>query len=96
MAISFNPRANLLKRLAFVANIDRPLRAIWDRIKRQGKTLGWEQSAAAVGCPAGSKGASSSHRAPSDPCRRGLFRFAIRGGCGPFDRWHGGLYQHIA
>ena len=54
VAISFNPRANLLQRLSFVAKHRPAAPAIWDRIKRQGKTLGLrEQFAAAVGCPAG-------------------------------------------
>jgi carbamoyltransferase len=54
VAISFNPRANLLQRLSFVAKHRPAAPAIWDRIKRQGKTLGLrEQFAAAAGCPAG-------------------------------------------
>ena len=53
VAISFNPRANLLQRLSFVAKHRPAAPAIWDRIKRQGKTFGLrEQLAAAVGCPA--------------------------------------------
>jgi carbamoyltransferase len=54
VAISFNPRSNLLQRLSFVAKHRPAAPAIWDRIKRQGKTLGLrKQFAAAVGCPAG-------------------------------------------
>src|SRR5688500_14244466 len=37
VAISFNPRANLLKRLGFVAAHRPSLRAVSDRLKRQGK-----------------------------------------------------------
>jgi carbamoyltransferase len=51
VAISFDPRANLGKRIAFVAKNRPSLRAIADRLKRQGKTLGLEeQFAAAVRC----------------------------------------------
>lgn len=42
VAVSFNPRANLSKRLAFVATHRPSARAIIDRLKRQGKTLGLE------------------------------------------------------
>ena len=50
VAISFDPRANVGKRLAFVAKNRPSLRAIADRLKRQGKTLGLEeQFAQAVG-----------------------------------------------
>jgi carbamoyltransferase len=46
VAISFNPSANLGKRLAFVA-MNRPsFSAIVDRLKRQGKTLGIEDQLA--------------------------------------------------
>jgi carbamoyltransferase len=49
VAISFDPRANLLKRLGFVVSHWPSPRAIVDRVKRQGKTLGLEvQFAAAV------------------------------------------------
>jgi carbamoyltransferase len=51
VAISFNPRANLLRRLRFVVTQRPSARAVLDRVKRQGKTLGLEsQFAAAVGC----------------------------------------------
>lgn len=46
IAISFNPRANLGKRLAFVAAHRPSIRAILDRLKRQGKTLGLEDQLA--------------------------------------------------
>ncbi len=46
VAISFNPRANLTKRLAFVASHRPSARAILDRLKRQGKTLGLEEQLA--------------------------------------------------
>src|SRR6516165_10351612 len=50
VAISFDPRANLLRRLGFVATHFPSPRAIIDRIRRQGKTLGLvDQFAAAVG-----------------------------------------------
>ena len=50
VAISFNPRANLAKRLAFVARHRPSPRAILDRLRRQGKTLSLEeQFATAVG-----------------------------------------------
>jgi carbamoyltransferase len=50
VAISFDPRANVGRRLAFVAAHRPSLRAIVDRLKRQGKTLGLEvQFAEAVG-----------------------------------------------
>jgi carbamoyltransferase len=53
VAISFDPRANIGKRLAFVAKNRPSLRAIADRLKRQGKTLGLEeQFAQAVGLQA--------------------------------------------
>lgn len=52
VAISFDPRANVGKRLAFVAKNRPSLRAIADRLKRQGKTLALEdQFAEAVGLP---------------------------------------------
>ncbi|HVX09734.1 MAG TPA: carbamoyltransferase C-terminal domain-containing protein [Pirellulales bacterium] len=51
VAISFNPRANLLRRLRFVVAHRPDARAVLDRIKRQGKTLGLAgRFAAAVGC----------------------------------------------
>lgn len=50
VAISFDPRANLSRRLAYVARNRPSWRAILDRLKRQGKTLGLEdQFARAVG-----------------------------------------------
>ncbi|MDA1231230.1 MAG: carbamoyltransferase [Planctomycetota bacterium] len=50
VAISFNPRANLLKRICFVATHWPSASAIMDRLKRQGKTLALEeQFAQAVG-----------------------------------------------
>ena len=53
VAISFDPRANFSKRLAFVAKNRPSLRAIADRLKRQGKTLALEaQFAEAVGLSA--------------------------------------------
>lgn len=52
VAVSFNPRANLGKRLAFVAANRPSARAIIDRLKRQGKTLRLEdQLAQAVNAP---------------------------------------------
>lgn len=51
VAISFDPRANVGRRLAFVARNRPSLRAIADRLKRQGKTLDLEmQFAMAVEC----------------------------------------------
>ena len=53
VAISFNPRANFGRRLAFVAKQRPSLSAITDRLRRQGKTLGLEeQFAHAVGLQA--------------------------------------------
>ncbi len=46
VAISFNPRANLSKRLAFVASHRPSAKAILDRLRRQGKTLGLEEQLA--------------------------------------------------
>lgn len=46
VAISFNPGANLGNRLAFVAKHRPSFRAILDRLKRQGKTLGIEDQLA--------------------------------------------------
>ncbi|TWU47519.1 Decarbamoylnovobiocin carbamoyltransferase [Rubripirellula tenax] len=46
VALSFDPRANLGKRLAFVASHRPSARAILDRLKRQGKTLGLEDQLA--------------------------------------------------
>ncbi|MFM6173608.1 MAG: carbamoyltransferase [Sphaerospermopsis kisseleviana] len=52
VAVSFNPRANFGRRLAFVATQRPSLSAITDRLRRQGKTLGLEeQFAQAVGLP---------------------------------------------
>lgn len=51
VAVSFQPRANFFKRLGFVATHWPSPQAIWDRIRRQGKTLGLhEQLCVAVGC----------------------------------------------
>ena len=50
VAISFDPRANLWRRLGFVATHWPSMSAILDRLRRQGKTLALEdQFAAAVG-----------------------------------------------
>ena len=50
VAISFDPRANMMKRLGFVIKNRPSFSAILDRLKRQGKTLGLEdQFAQAVG-----------------------------------------------
>jgi carbamoyltransferase len=50
VGISFDPRANLGKRLGFVLKNRPSLSAVLDRLKRQGKTLGLEeQFAGAVG-----------------------------------------------
>ena len=46
VAVSFNPRANMAKRIAFVASHRPSFRAIFDRLKRQGKTLGLEDQLA--------------------------------------------------
>ena len=46
VAVSFNPSANLLKRLAFVAAHRPSFKAIIDRLKRQRKTLGLEDQLA--------------------------------------------------
>ena len=55
VAISFNPRSNLGRRLAFVAKHRPSMRAIMDRISRQRKTLGLpEQLADATGVSASS------------------------------------------
>jgi len=40
LAISFNPRANFLKRLGFVLSNRPSAQALWDRLRRQEKTLG--------------------------------------------------------
>lgn len=54
VAISFDPRANFLRRLGFVVSHFPSPRAIIDRIRRQGKTLGLvDQFATAVGCASG-------------------------------------------
>lgn len=54
VAISFNPRANLWRRLSFVARNRPSFRAIRDRLQRQGKTLGLEdQVARALGIERG-------------------------------------------
>jgi carbamoyltransferase len=51
VAVSFNPRANFLRRLWFVVSQFPSPKAIVDRIKRQGKTLGIEhQFAVALDC----------------------------------------------
>src|ERR1700734_4309915 len=50
IAISFNPRANVGKRIAFVLRQRPSLNSIIDRLRRQGKTLGLaDQFARAVG-----------------------------------------------
>lgn len=50
VAISFDPRANFTQRLKFVARNRPSIRAIFDRLRRQGKTLALEdQFASAVG-----------------------------------------------
>ncbi|MFO0226695.1 MAG: carbamoyltransferase N-terminal domain-containing protein, partial [Planctomyces sp.] len=50
VAISFNPRANLWRRLAFVAKARPSFRSLLDRLRRQGRTLSLEdQYAEAVG-----------------------------------------------
>ncbi len=46
VAVSFNPKANLFKRLSFVATHWPSTSAIMDRLKRQGKTLGLEEQLA--------------------------------------------------
>ena len=46
VAISFDPRANFSRRLAYVASHRPSARAILDRLKRQGKTLGLEDQLA--------------------------------------------------
>ncbi len=46
VAVSFNPRASLARRVAFVAGHRPSFRAIFDRLKRQGKTLGLEDQLA--------------------------------------------------
>lgn len=46
VAVSFNPRAHLAKRLQFVAKHRPTVRAMLDRLKRQGKTLGLEEQLA--------------------------------------------------
>jgi len=54
VAVSFNPRANMLRRFGFVARHFPHPSAIIDRLSRQGKVLGIrEQFANAVGLPAG-------------------------------------------
>ncbi|MEQ1841032.1 MAG: carbamoyltransferase C-terminal domain-containing protein [Verrucomicrobiales bacterium] len=54
VAISFDPRANMGKRLSYVVRHRPSLRAIVDRLKRQGKTLSLEdQFASAVGLGTG-------------------------------------------
>ncbi|MCC6510085.1 MAG: carbamoyltransferase, partial [Pirellulaceae bacterium] len=47
VAVSFNPRANLLKRLSFVATHWPSFGSVMDRLRRQGKTLGMEDQLAA-------------------------------------------------
>lgn len=46
VAVSFNPKANILKRLAFVATHWPSSQAILDRLRRQKKTLGLEEQLA--------------------------------------------------
>ncbi len=46
VAVSFNPRSNLLRRLAFVAQYQPSFSAVLDRLKRQSKTLGLEDQLA--------------------------------------------------
>jgi len=54
VAISFNPRANLLRRVRFALTHWPSPKAVLDRVKRQGKALGLEeQLAEALGCDAG-------------------------------------------
>jgi carbamoyltransferase len=53
VAISFDPRANMLKRIGFVVRNRPSIGAVVDRLKRQGKTIGLEeQFAEAVGLQA--------------------------------------------
>lgn len=55
VAISFNPRANVSKRIGFVLRHLPSPKAVLDRLRRQGKTLGLnEQFEQAVGIPKGS------------------------------------------
>jgi carbamoyltransferase len=52
VGISFDPRANLARRLWFVATNRPSIRSVLDRVRRQGKSLGLDgQFAAAVGLP---------------------------------------------
>lgn len=52
VGVSFRPRANFLRRLGYVVSHRPSPKAIWDRVRRQGKTFGLpEQLAQAVGCP---------------------------------------------
>jgi carbamoyltransferase len=46
IALSFDPRANLMKRLSFLATHRPSMRAIVDRLKRQGKTIGLQDQLA--------------------------------------------------
>ena len=46
IGISFNPKANFLKRLKFVASHRPSISAVIDRLRRQGKTLGLEDQLA--------------------------------------------------
>lgn len=48
VAVSFDPRANLGRRLAFVARHRPSLSSLVDRVRRQGKTLGLEEQLAAA------------------------------------------------
>lgn len=51
IGISFSPRANLGKRLGFLATHRPSLMSVLDRLRRQGKTLGiQDQFAQALGC----------------------------------------------
>jgi len=59
VAVSFNPKANLAKRLKFVATQRPSARAVWDRLRRQRKVNSVaEQLAEACGCGTGDIAAS--------------------------------------
>ncbi len=78
VAVSFNPRANLFKRLAFVATHWPSTRAILDRLSRQKKTLGLEDQLAQGWCLAyGDSRTVSSLGAPSDTRGCGLPDLAL-------------------
>ncbi len=54
VALSFNPKANVVKKAAFALRYQVSLRTILDRLKRQGKSIGLRgQLAAAAGCGEG-------------------------------------------